>query len=99
MNTKNRDIRFGNIEFDESEFDSKHVKVRITTMIDEDILTNLKKHAESKGQKYQTLLNQVLRAFTESSLATSNTKKDKSVASINEGRVRQIVREELRKRA
>ena len=57
-------------------------------MVDEDVLNALKKIASSKGQKYQTVLNQVLRAFVE-------RKKDRKL----EKRIREIVREEIKKRA
>jgi len=36
-------------------------KVRITTMIDKDLLDWLKREAEGQNSKYQTLLNNVLR--------------------------------------
>jgi uncharacterized protein (DUF4415 family) len=36
-------------------------KVRITTMIDKDLLDWLKREAEGQDSKYQTLLNNVLR--------------------------------------
>ncbi len=36
-------------------------KVRITTMIDKDLLDWLKREADAQNSKYQTLLNQVLR--------------------------------------
>ncbi len=36
-------------------------KVRITTMIDKDLLDWLKREAEEQNSKYQTLLNNVLR--------------------------------------
>ena len=39
----------------------KDNKIRITTMIDGDVLDSLKKKAESEGLKYQTLLNNILR--------------------------------------
>ncbi len=39
----------------------KDHKVRITTMIDGDVLDGLKKKAEDEGVKYQTLLNNILR--------------------------------------
>lgn len=38
------------------------VKVRITTMIDSDVLAALKKSSEEKHIKYQTYLNQILRS-------------------------------------
>lgn len=39
----------------------KDVKVRITTMVDADVLDSLKADAKSKGIGYQTLLNMKLR--------------------------------------
>jgi uncharacterized protein (DUF4415 family) len=42
-------------------------KVRITTYLDADLLSNLKTQAQESGGKYQTTLNQILRNyFTES---------------------------------
>jgi len=92
MSTKNKDVVYGDIERDEVEFEPRHVKVRVTTMVDEDVLNALKKIAGSKGQKYQTILNQVLRAFVE-------RKAERKLASVGEKRIREIVREEIRKRA
>ena len=92
MSTKNKDVVYGDIELDEVEFEPRHVKVRVTTMVDEDVLNALKKIAGSKGQKYQTILNQVLRAFVE-------RKAERKLASVGEKRIREIVREEIRKRA
>ena len=92
MSTKNKDILYGEVELDDLEFESRHVKVRITTMIDEDVLVALKKVANSKRQKYQTILNQVLKAFVERKTA-------RRLTPVGETRVREIVREELKKRA
>lgn len=92
MSTKNNDLVFGDVELDVVEFQPRHVKVRVTTMVDEDVLSALKKIASSKGQKYQTVLNQVLRAFVE-------RKKDRKLAPVGEKRIREIVREEIKKRA
>lgn len=92
MTTKNKDLVFGDVELDDVEFEPRHVKVRVTTMLDEDVLKALKKIASSKGQKYQTILNQVLRAFVE-------RKKERKLIPVGERRIREIVREELRKRA
>lgn len=39
----------------------KDNKIRITTMIDGDVLDSLKMKAEEDGVKYQTLLNNILR--------------------------------------
>lgn len=92
MNTRNKDVDYGDVELDDVEFEPRHVKVRVTTMVDEDVLNALKKIASSKGQKYQTILNQVLRAFIE-------RKGDRRLAPVGEKRIREIVREEIRKRA
>ena len=92
MTTKNKDFVFGDVELDDVEFEPRHVKVRVTTMLDEDVLNALKKIASSKGQKYQTILNQVLRAFVE-------RKKERKLIPVGERRIREIVREEMRKRA
>lgn len=92
MTTKNKDLDFGDVELDDVEFEPRHVKVRVTTMLDEDVLKALKKIASSKGQKYQTILNQVLRAFVE-------RKKERKLIPVGERRIREIVREEIRKRA
>jgi uncharacterized protein (DUF4415 family) len=72
------------------EFEPRGVKVRITTMVDEDVLAALKKIAAKKRMKYQTLLNEVLRSFVGAG---------PKGASLSEERVRRIVQEELRKRA
>ena len=89
MNGKKNNIKFGNLELDDQEFESKNVKVRITTYIDEDILLALKKLAKQRGDKYQSLLNSILRSYFE-----TNSKKP---AKITEQKIRQIVQEELEK--
>ena len=95
MTTKTKkDIVYGKFELGPDEFAPQNVKTRITTMVDEDALEEFKKLAEAKGIKYQTLLNQVIRSFV------SNTKPNKSgKGGLTEESVRQIVREELKKRA
>lgn len=92
MTTKNKDVIFGDVELDDLELEPRHVKVRVTTMLDEDVLNALKKIASAKGQKYQTVLNQVLRAFVE-------RKNERKLTPVGEKRIREIVREEIRKRA
>jgi len=92
MTTKDKDVIFGDVELDDLEIEPRHVKVRVTTMLDEDVLNALKKIASAKGQKYQTVLNQVVRAFVE-------RKKERKLAPVGEKRIREIVREEIRKRA
>jgi len=92
MTTKDKDVIFGDVQLDDLELEPRHVKVRVTTMLDEDVLNALKKIASAKGQKYQTVLNQVLRAFVE-------RKKERKLTPVGEKRIREIVREEIRKRA
>jgi len=92
MSTKNNDLIYGNVELNDVELEPRHVKVRVTTMVDEDVLNALKKIANSKGRKYQTVLNQVLRSFVEQ-------KKRSKTAPIGEKQIREIVREEIKKRA
>jgi len=85
-------VIFGDVELDDLELEPRHVKVRVTTLLDEDVLNALKKIASAKGQKYQTVLNQVLTAFVE-------RKKARKLTPVGEKRIREIVREEIRKRA
>ena len=84
-------IIYGDVELPNDEFESKNVKVRVTTLIDQDVLLALKALAKKKGKKYQSLLNAILRAhiIDEPHVTRPNFEK----------RVRQIVHEELRKRA
>lgn len=65
MSIRNRSIRYGDVEIEDIELEPRRVKVRVTTMVDEDVLNALKKIAGVRGQRYQTVLNQVLRAFVE----------------------------------
>ena len=54
---KQREKDFGELE----KATKKDFKVRITTMIDSDIYVALHDVAKTKGVKYQTLLNEILR--------------------------------------
>lgn len=93
MNTKiKKDIIFGSFELDSDEFSAQNVKARITTLVDEDALEEFKKIAVSRGMKYQTLLNQVIRGFVSGLKGGKGAK-----GSLTEERVRKIVREELKK--
>lgn len=65
-------IELGKFETSEDEFHPKNAKVRITAMIDLDVLDFLKTTARKKNTRYQTLMNQVLRRFMESSDPTTN---------------------------
>ena len=95
MSTKNKkDIVLGNFDLDGDEFSPQNVKARITTLVDEDALDQFKRIAETRGVKYQTLLNQVIRGFVAGSKGGKGSK-----GNITEESVRRIVREELKKRA
>jgi predicted DNA binding CopG/RHH family protein len=93
MTTKNK-LKYGNKDLiSEDAFEPKNVKVRITTFIDEDILVMLKSYAKKRGNKYQTVLNSLLRSFF------YKPEKSSKVTGLSEERVRRIVQEELKKRA
>ena len=68
----------------EDDFDPKNGKFRVTMFIDLDVLDELRKRAARKGLPYQTYINQTLRELT--------------FGSEQEDRVREIVRDELKKR-
>jgi len=89
--SKKKDIRFGNVALPDDEFLAKNVKVRVTTLIDQDVLEMLRAYAKKKNVKYQTALNALLRTFFK--------KPNSKVQELSEERVRRIVREELKKRA
>lgn len=57
------------------------MKIRVTAMIDEDILDALREQAKAQGIRYQTLLNQKLR---ESVLGEAIVKADEIKASLDE---------------
>lgn len=59
-------------------------KTRITIMLDNDILSNFRSRAKNEGLGYQTLINQVLKNYTSSSL-------------LNEETLRKVIREELKR--
>jgi uncharacterized protein (DUF4415 family) len=46
-----------------TEDQTRQTKIRITTYLDADLLSNLKTLAQESGGKYQTMLNQVLRDY------------------------------------
>ncbi|MCM0604906.1 MAG: hypothetical protein KA715_02345 [Xanthomonadaceae bacterium] len=95
MSTKaKKDIVYGKFELDPDEFSPKNVKVRITTFIDEDALTEFKTIAELQGTKYQTLLNQVIRGFVSGSKGNNGS----DGGGLTVANVRRIVREEIKKK-
>lgn len=57
-------------------------KTRITIMLDDDVIGQFKKLAESSGTGYQTLINQTLRKFLEAE-------------PVNADLLRKVIREEL----
>ncbi len=94
MTARNKkDIQYGHLDLAVDEFAPKNVKVRVTTLIDEDVLIKLKDFAKRRGDKYQSVLNSLLRMFFDKPV--SGTK----VKVLSEERVRRIVQEELRKKA
>jgi len=69
MTIKNK-IKYGKVELDEDEFDPKYCKVRVTMMIDEEVVRACRAEAAKRHVGYQTLINQKLREiyFGEKSL-------------------------------
>ena len=94
MITRNKkDIQHGVVEVEEDEFLPQNVKVRVTTMLDEDALQGLKHIAEEKGVKYQTLLNQIIRSYVFEPRKPYQVKQN-----LTEDAVRRIVKDELKKK-
>ncbi len=58
-------------------------KTRITIMLDNEVLNSFRSRATQEGLGYQTLINQVLKAYTNSSL-------------LDEALLRKVIREELK---
>ena len=79
-------------QLDPDEFAPHNVKIRVTTMIDMDVVNDLKAIAGAKRMKYQTLMNRVLRSFVENSTG-------KKIKPVTEAQVKKLIRQELRKRA
>lgn len=82
---KTNNIKFSKKDkISENEFDSKNVKIRITTFIDLDILEKLKEEASLSGKKYQTLLNDKLRQvlFDEEAIHSTLVDLDKRLKSV-----------------
>ena len=93
MTIKNKkDIEYGSVELDETEFLPQNIKVRVTTMLDHDVLDGLKRIAEEKGVKYQSLLNKVARNYV------NDSKKSYQAKPLTESAVRRIVKDELKKK-
>ena len=62
MKTNKKDIIYGDVEISEEDLKIENAKVRVNTWIDGDIVQELRRRAESENTKYQTLLNNLLRA-------------------------------------
>lgn len=61
MKTNKKDVEYGNVDVDLKDLKDSEIKVRITTMLDKDVLLRLKDNAAAIGTPYQTYLNQFLR--------------------------------------
>ena len=62
MSTTSKDLKFGKIDMLPNEpFDPKQVKVRISIMLDGDILQAARVKAGKQRLRYQTFINKVLR--------------------------------------
>jgi uncharacterized protein (DUF4415 family) len=61
-------------------------KTRITIYIDDDVLEDFRKRADSTGRGYQTMINEALREYL-----------GKSSQPLDEKTLRRLLREELRK--
>lgn len=59
--TKKKNIKYGTVELSPDEFHAKNVKVRISIMIDGEVLDAFKMAAEKRHVGYQTLINSKLR--------------------------------------
>ena len=72
---KRENIEIGNVDLPEDAFSGRSAKVRITVMVDADILEAFKLRANQEHTKYQTLMNRTLREGLEGpSSATFETR-------------------------
>jgi len=56
-------FNYGSVEVEEGALSAVNIKIRVTAMIDGDVLKELKHRASRDKIKYQTLLNKLLRFF------------------------------------
>ncbi len=91
--SKTKVASLGVVDISDDEFHPQNVKVRVTTMLDEDALAGLKEIANERGLRYQTLLNKLVRSYV-----FTPQKSYEGRSSVSESDVRKIVREELKKR-
>ena len=74
----------------------KEQKIRITTMIDGDVLDELKKQAKEQGVGYQTLINRYLRTLVlEADMEEVKALVDSVVKLLTLGKIGQEVRESV----
>ncbi len=64
-NKNKPDIVYGEVGIPAQAFQPRNVKERVTMCLDEDIVDYFRAEAERTGGKYQTLINQVLRAIVD----------------------------------
>jgi uncharacterized protein (DUF4415 family) len=100
---KNKRIAYGEVELAADEFEPKNVKVRVTMMVDGDVLQAFKAAAKTRDMGYQTLMNQTLREnipdpsqSAMDAIVKALLKDSKAIHEIAE-RLRPIVQEEIKK--
>jgi uncharacterized protein (DUF4415 family) len=62
---KKKKIQYGKVEIPPGEFEPKNLKIRVTMMVDGDVLDAYRAAAQKHGIGYQTLMNQKLRESLE----------------------------------
>jgi len=76
----------------------KEQKIRITTMVDGDVLDELKRQAKERGIGYQTLINSYLRSLVlEANLEDVEDLVNSAVKLLKFGKIGQEVRESVSK--
>lgn len=61
MKSSKNKLNYGNVDDEGPFFAPEHTKVRISTMIDVDVVFALRDRAKKEKTKYQTLINTILR--------------------------------------
>lgn len=61
MKSSKGKMNYGKVEVDADVFAPENVKIRISTMIDGDVVFALRDRAKKEKTKYQTLINTILR--------------------------------------
>lgn len=60
MSTTNRAVKYGKIEIPDEAFQRKGAKIRISMMIDAELLDAIKARAKAEGEKYQPWIQKLL---------------------------------------